>query len=264
MKKSLQSAAITDVRHWDSVWNSTRRVPAASSLNYYDSRLAELFSSVSKPGDRVLEVGCGGSRWLAYFCEERRCESWGVDYSRAGLRLTAALSRDPILVEGDFFDQALLPSEHFDLVYSLGFIEHFTELSSPLRRAYTLMRPGGRIVTLVPNFVGLYGWMQRAVSPDIFRKHVVVTPGMLDEAHVRAGFVPEFPATYFGCFGPGVVNFDAWQNLAMLVIKPVQHCTCWLLRLLHLEFQSSALSPYVVGVYRRSVQDKICAELPEG
>jgi SAM-dependent methyltransferase len=120
---------IATVEHWESVWRRKFRVRPISQRNYYDTRFCRLFAPLVTARSRVLEVGCGGSRWLPYFDCFLNCEVWGIDYSLKGLNLakrnllaTSACR----LVLGDFFDERLLPKNYFDLIYSLGFIDFST------------------------------------------------------------------------------------------------------------------------------------------
>ncbi len=245
---------IAKVDHWESVWKDTGAVPGFSSLNYYDSRLATVFRPLAARGSTVLEIGCGGSRWVGFFARALGCETWGIDYSEEGLRITAqntADCRNVRLVKGDFFDGMLLPREHFDFVYSLGFIEHFTETAVVTRRVMNLLRSGGKVMSLIPNFAGPYGALQKRVNRATFEKHVVMDRPELDRAHVAAGLQPVRAAHYFGCFGPGVVDYGSWQRIVLPPVRLLQHLTCWSLHGLHLDRESRLYSPYIVGVYEK-------------
>src|SRR5262249_53685480 len=246
---------IARVGHWESVWRNTKTVHRFSRFNYFDFRLASLFRLYAGPGSRVLEVGCGGSRWIPFFDEVLRCETWGIDYSREGLRLVRednpGRETQVRLIQGDFFDEDLLPSRYFDLLYSLGFVEHFQEVSVVTRRIAQLLSPGGRVMTLIPNFVSLYGGLQNAVNPEVFAKHVVMDGTTLDEHHVAAGLTPIMPAKYWGCFAPGVVNFGRAGRFLIPPIKVLQHFVCWTAHAIRCDFESRYFSPYVVGVYEK-------------
>jgi len=253
---------IAKIEHWDDLWKHTRRVPAVSRINYYDFRLRGLFDPLAPAGSRVLELGCGGSRWVPYFNFALHCETWGIDYSPEGLNLIRR-SLPPAntcrLVQGDFFDEDALPRAYFDFVYSLGFVEHFSDTTVVTRRISDLLRPGGKVMTLIPNFVGLYGSLQELVDSDVFRKHIVMDGATLDEKHQVAGLAPVHPAQFWGCFGPGVVNYTslgprAWGlgRLVLPALKVLQHCVCWSLWAVHLHFESRHMSPYIVGVYQKA------------
>jgi SAM-dependent methyltransferase len=250
------SGDIAKLSHWESVWRSTKTVHAFSSYNYYDFRLANLFQSLAGPGSRVLDIGCGGSRWVSFFDRVLHCESWGIDYSPEGLRLaerhSAGRESEVHLIQGDFFDDSLLPIGYFDLLYSLGFVEHFRDISVVTRRIERLLRPGGRVMTLIPNFVSVYGSLQKTLNREVFEKHVVMDGPALDAHHIAAGLTPEMPATFWGCFAPGVINFGRAGQFVLPPIKALQHLVCWTLYGLSCTFESRKTSPYVVGVYRKN------------
>jgi SAM-dependent methyltransferase len=245
---------IASVSHWESVWKKTASVRGFSTLNYFDFRLSKLFQSLIAPGSSVIEIGCGGSRWIGYFDRVMRCETWGIDYSAEGLAITERSNsgRPRVrLVAGDFFDQSALPSEYFDFIYSLGFIEHFTDAELVTRRMFQILRPGGRVMTLVPNFLSAYGTIQKRVNRATFDKHVIMTTTMLDDAHLAGGLTAVDSARFFGCFAPGVIDYGLWQRLVLPPIRLAQHLACWSLHGLHLDRESRLHSPYIVGVYEK-------------
>ena len=162
------------------------------------------------------------------------------------------------LLFGDFFADHGLPQDHFDLVFSLGFIEHFTDTTEVIQRLRQLAKPGGVVLTMIPNFKGLYGWVQQRVGKEIYDTHVILGPEDLDRMHTGAGLETVVPATYFGCFAPMVVTFTGVQRtvpalatMARTGTKFGQQAICWGLSLVGLDRESRALSPNIYGVYRR-------------
>jgi SAM-dependent methyltransferase len=247
-------ADIARVGYWESVWKRKTSVRKFSRLSYYDFRLAQVFATLLMPGARVIEIGCGGSRWIGYFAERLHCDTWGIDYSADGLRLTARSNAgNPIihLIAGDFFDESLLPREFFDLIYSRGFIEHFSRSARVTRRMGQILRPGGSVVTMIPNFISFYGAVQKLANREIFDKHLLLDRALLDDAHRAAGLKPVLPAEFFGCFGPGVVNYGPGKGFLLPPIKLAQQAVCWTLRALRLDLESRIASPYILGVYRK-------------
>jgi SAM-dependent methyltransferase len=249
-----QPTDIASVSHWESVWKNTASVRGFSTLNYYDFRLAKIFQSQVALGSRVIEIGCGGSRWIGYFDRVLGCETWGIDYSPEGLAIAEKSNscRPRVrLVAGDFFDPSALPGEYFDFIYSLGFIEHFTDAVLVTRRMFQLLRPGGRVMTLVPNFLSAYGSIQKRVNRATFDKHVIMSAAMLDDAHLAGGMTGVAAARFFGCFGPGVIDYGSWQRFLLPPIRLTQHLACWTLHGLGLDRESRLHSPYIVGVYEK-------------
>jgi 2-polyprenyl-3-methyl-5-hydroxy-6-metoxy-1,4-benzoquinol methylase len=45
----------------------------------------------------------------------------------------------------------LTPREAFDVVLSGGFIEHFTDVAAIVQKHLQLLKPGGRLVVMIPN-----------------------------------------------------------------------------------------------------------------
>lgn len=256
------AADIAGPEHWENVWRNVRSAAGVSRFNYYNFRLLELFRPQVKMGSRVLEVGCGASRWVPYFEQSLRCESWGIDYSPEGINLVARAlppGSKCQLVEADFFDPAALPTNYFELIYSFGFIEHFSHPVAVTRRFAELLAPGGKVLTLVPNFKGIYGYFQEAVDEELFHKHVVMDCADLDNLHDAAGLSPMMPAKFSGCFGPGVVSLFRLNGKHIKLgqwiaqsVRLLQQLTCWTLRGVRCDFESQTASPWIVGIYENN------------
>jgi SAM-dependent methyltransferase len=76
---------------------------------------------------------------------------------------------DGTVHQGDFWK--FEPEELYDLVLSLGFIEHFDDVDAAFARHLALLRPGGRLVLEVPNFQGIGRLLQRWCDPDWLALH---------------------------------------------------------------------------------------------
>ncbi|HEX3867524.1 MAG TPA: class I SAM-dependent methyltransferase [Gemmatimonadaceae bacterium] len=221
--------ALTDEGYWDSIWNFTERNAAAPALEVDPStrwRDAQIAAHLG-PGKRFLEIGAGGSPWPAHVANKYQSEAWGIDFSRQGLQLAArAVTCDRRLVHlvaGDFFDRSALPSGAFDVVYSAGFVEHFPEPLELMRRVAELLKPGGVVVTTVPNLCGINGLMQRVLDVETYRRHVVIAPADLDAAHALGGLVPLRRARYVGVIDLSAVNYaSVAEKTSPLILRTIQ------------------------------------------
>jgi SAM-dependent methyltransferase len=260
---------LTDRRYWDHLWTHSdegaAQAPGISVVrDQHQAHLARLFAERLAPGRRFLEIGAGGSAWPAWVAAHLGAEAWGIDFSRPGLELAAraakALAVETRLVEGDLFDRDALPAAAFDVVYSGGFVEHFTDAQPVMERLGELVAPGGVVVTTVPNLGGINGLLQRLVDADCFARHVVFTPAGLDEAHAAGGLVPVAPAEFFGVFDPGSVNFVRqaarlppfglrilWAGLSL-----GRRSAERLAGSLGLPHGGRLLAPNLIGIYRQS------------
>jgi hypothetical protein len=72
------------------------------------------------------------------------------------------------IVHGDFFEVAPAP---YDLVLSLGFIEHFDDIAGTFARHVEFMAPGGVLALGLPHYRGLMGVLQRIGDPEHMAMH---------------------------------------------------------------------------------------------
>ena len=75
----------------------------------------------------------------------------------------------------------------FDLVYSLGVMEHLTDVSEKIAILARYAKSTGRVITLVPNLQGVNWIVQRMVSLRVLQAHVVYSMEALRTAHEQAG-----------------------------------------------------------------------------
>lgn len=247
--------------YWEGFWHRRQVTGLAAGASYFHYRLIALLARYAPPGATVLEAGCGGSVWLPALAE-RGAECWGVDRSPRGLRLLErTLARRGVsarLVEGDLLGDVALPDGAFDLVYSVGLVEHFAPADDLLRRLALLLAPGGVLVTLVPNFTGIWGRLQARVDRAVYDTHVIHSPGSLDECHAAAGLDPIEHARFFGGFMPLVVNAGGAMarlpgpvaTAATATAWCLQQAVAWTTHLLPLGVDSAARSGFIAGVYR--------------
>lgn len=98
---------------------------------------------------RVLDVGCGGGKFLQHF-NPSRWERWGTEIGDEAVREAKALIGGNIF-EGDLLDIDL-PSRAFDLIVFRGVIEHVPEPKKTLLKALELLKPGGFVfIGSTPN-----------------------------------------------------------------------------------------------------------------
>jgi 2-polyprenyl-3-methyl-5-hydroxy-6-metoxy-1,4-benzoquinol methylase len=245
---------------WDSFWRRQdgRRFVG---LSHFQSQMGTLLSRYAVPGASVCEIGCGGSTWMPPLAA-RGVDMWGIDYSDVGISLARAnLERRGVsahLIKADVRDVDALPRDRFDVIFSSGFIEHFDDASEVMRGLARAVRPGGVIITLVPNFAGPWGRMQRLVDRELLELHTIYTDATLDAMHLEAGLTVRQAAAFFGGFGPLVVNYTRPLGPAPQAVRAtfigavwtLQQLGAWTLAMVGLR-DSAAYSSHLAGVYER-------------
>lgn len=248
-------------RYWEQVW-SRRTGSRAEVLSFGYYRFGRLLERYVRRGTRVCEVGCGGSVWLPRLAGSGAV-LLGIDYSPVGLEsLEARLQAAGAAAEvrcADFFDPNAFPPEWADVVFSLGFIEHFSEPDRVAGRFAEMVTKGGYVITLVPNLAGWWGPLQRRLDADVYRLHLVFEPDTLDRVHRNAGLTVVQPAEYFGGVGLCSLNYSrmlgSWprtvkwlMRLTWVIQQSISWAAFWCLPR---RGESRKWSAYIVGVYRR-------------
>lgn len=204
--------------YWTAFWQG-QRLPPAVRVDGHGPRAwfyrefhqvwDGCLSSTSSAPPRLLEIGCAQSRWLPYFARHWGCRVAGLDYSELGcLKTRALLDREGIA--GEIFHQDLFcprPGQLacFDLVFSNGVVEHFEDPSHVLAHMAAYLKPGGLMITIIPNLAGWLGKLQQKVSPEVMATHLPLTRQELAEAHEQAGLRPRL-CVYLAFLHFSVVN----------------------------------------------------------
>jgi len=131
------------------------------------------------PGMKMLEPGCGRGEFLRNF-QELGLDVHGVDISTEVKGFAKTFPVDICDVENE-----ALPFEDssFDVIYSKSFIEHLHYPERYLREAYRILKPGGKLITLVPDWESNY-----KTYFDDFTHRTPFTKVSLSDAYKIYGF----------------------------------------------------------------------------
>lgn len=185
---------------WDAAW-AKAALPAPvdptdpslqNTVNRrFDAFFRETFSGVTTSEQALLEVGCGRSAWLPYFALRFGFSVAGLDYSPIGCRQAEqVLARAGVggaVYCADLFDPPVELRDAFDVVVTFGVVEHFEDTRAAVRALGRFVRPGGLVITNVPNMVGAIGTLQRRLNRPVYDVHQPLDPEALRAAHLGAG-----------------------------------------------------------------------------
>ena len=209
---------------WDNTWQHAGKMKFVDLKLHHHQKLDQLFEKWLTPGPNksILEIGAANSFWLPYFSQKFNYEVYGLDYSEIGCQQ----ARDNLkywnvpgtILHRDLFDDNKDLINQFDVILSFGVVEHFTDPSTPLKQAYKFCKPGGIIITIIPNLIGFVGGtLQKLISKEIYDLHVPMSPPQLRDYHNIAGFEVE-EADYFGFFNLGVVNLTKFPDIITRIL----------------------------------------------
>jgi 2-polyprenyl-3-methyl-5-hydroxy-6-metoxy-1,4-benzoquinol methylase len=189
--------------YWERVWGGPK--PSSSRIDPHDAGVRNhvarkyhdyflgRFAGMDTRALDLLEIGCGRSEWLPYFAREHGFRVFGLDYSPLGCEQArhnlAASGVDGTIYEADAFAPPDSLRGRFDVVVSLGVFEHFDDSASCARAFARFVRPGGLMITLIPNMRGLPGLLQRELNRPVFDIHTPLDRDDLIRSHTAAGLV---------------------------------------------------------------------------
>lgn len=175
-------------------------------------------SSKGGGGSRVLlEAGCANSFFLPYLNKELGFEVYGLDYSHAGCegakKVLEYYGADGTIILGDIFEPPSDMYGRFDVVISMGVIEHFSDTEKVCRALGKLVKPEGIIVTEVPNFSkgSICSGIQKIADRKVYDKHVPLSREDVLNAHERCGFQTVY-CNYTIGMNFGVIHYKKSQE----------------------------------------------------
>jgi 2-polyprenyl-3-methyl-5-hydroxy-6-metoxy-1,4-benzoquinol methylase len=209
------------------------------------------------PSVRLIEVGCARSQVLPVLSKRLGLSVAGMDYSPNGCEQARAILKQEE-VEGEVYcaDVFAIPEdmkEGFDVVISFGLVEHFSDTDEIVAALAKLLKPGGLMLTNIPNMRGSVGILQKIMNRGVFDIHMPLTPLQIRRAHEAAG-LQVVEADYFLASNYGVINLGVsstgsvgwWVKKLSLAMLSRASMLVWLLERAAGKLPAiRAFSPYV-------------------
>jgi SAM-dependent methyltransferase len=258
----VDQQVLTSSTFWDDYWlNSRLPVEITKSKSTLVSKLSDCILSKmdaflpKNSHFSVLEVGGAPGQYLANLKRTYDCDVASLDYSLIGCEKTrenfALLGLPVDVYECDLF-APVKDIPRFDVVYSLGLIEHFSDLKNVVRHHAKFVKPGGTLVLGAPSFLGINKWLMQRLSPTLLEWHNLSTMDLSNwrDFERDLGLKPLFEG-YIGGFEPRIFGRCEGRNLSTV-------CLHTFLRVLRIPFSlrpfkwlnSKLFSAYVLGIYR--------------
>lgn len=176
--EELPPDKFTSKEYWNQYWSNLKLplVAERASPDAITSAVLDIFDRFFSDvvGARVLEIGGAPGQFLAYGVRKFGWDAHALDYSEVGCGMTVENFKRlglPVVVHNeDLFDTARALPE-YDIVYSLGFIEHFEDTRSVVQRHLQRVKPGGMLLLGVPHFVDVFWPVLKLVAPRTARGH---------------------------------------------------------------------------------------------
>jgi cyclopropane-fatty-acyl-phospholipid synthase len=183
-----------------------------------------------RPGQRVLDVGCGWGSFVIHAAARHGTEAVGITLSEpqaelARQRVAAAGLDDRVEIRVQ--DYRELAGEHFDAVASIGMVEHVGEaqIDRYAEQLASMLRPGGRLLNhgisrLRHGSVEGGAFSERYVFPDGETLHVSRVILALERAGFVAQHVEEFGSDYAETLRQWIARLDEHRERAEELAGP--------------------------------------------
>jgi len=249
----IQDQNYTTKADWANYYSRNFKPRSADNVTFSD--IFSKFLTVN-PGKTALEIGCAGGIYLAHFVKKYGYQPFGIDYSDT-IETTNITFRhngleQPTLIKADFFSWR--PRDKFDLVCSVGFVEHFEDLDSVVRRHSDLVAPGGILIITLPHFSGFQRFFHGILDKENLQKHNISSMNPLRLKSAMSGL--PFELKYLDYYK----TFGFWTERNRESFSSLEKVAFWSIRkfgkiaqiMFGYNYPNRWLSPHIVLIAQRT------------
>jgi SAM-dependent methyltransferase len=260
----MDNKKLTDKDYWDQYWQKYS-LPLEVSRSTGNHFLNEILNTFDKylPYDNtlsILEIGGSPGQYLAYMHKTFGYSISCLDFSSIGCEKTLEnyklLKITGKVYQIDLFsDELNLPL--FDIVYSLGFIEHFSDTQLVIEKHLNLVKPGGLLLLGVPNFLGINHFFLKRLAPQLLSKHNLAVMDLNNWSFFEKKFNLEtIFKGYIGGFQPSNFNRYEKMNVKTFLALNLTRILVFIFKKRFTglrKYNSKFISGYMVGVYKKQL-----------
>lgn len=164
---------LTTRESWDKHWAEVRlKVLTVKDFDRIIEGLIKRYLPYNKNYD-VLEVGCVPGNYLIAFHKVFGYKPCGVDYSEAIDLVAKNMKKNGIkdfkIYRADFLK--FNPGRKFNVVFSFGFLEHFTDPLPYVKKMNRLVKKGGYLIIQMPYLRKIQYLIHYLSNKELFKTH---------------------------------------------------------------------------------------------
>ncbi|PIU01904.1 hypothetical protein COT68_00735 [bacterium (Candidatus Torokbacteria) CG09_land_8_20_14_0_10_42_11] len=152
MKKKLTIGEI-----WDKKWENLDIGKFKNNAFEYDpwtkhhKPIIDKYVKKINPKGVFLEAGCGMGHWCFYISKRYGIKSMGVDVAKKTIARLQKNRNNLVRFTVDDLNDSKLENDYFNMLISLGVIEHFKNSGLIMKNFYRILKPNGIGIITVPN-----------------------------------------------------------------------------------------------------------------
>jgi 2-polyprenyl-3-methyl-5-hydroxy-6-metoxy-1,4-benzoquinol methylase len=251
---------ITEKEFWDHFWTNLT-LPSRVNENFSnDFIIADFLKKNIPSGEKrktALEVGCAPGKWMVFLNKELQYTVEGCEYLESAVKITRQNLemnniQNAVIHQGDFLSYDFGENQ-YDVIISLGFIEHFTNPESVVEKMCTILKKGGILIIGIPKFTGLNYYIAKYVDKKLKNKLLPAHNLKIMHSHFfyelsKNGKVKPIKIACSGGFEPALYDTSAtpfWFKLIFHGLIIIFHNR--LSQIISSEFYSS----YILAAYKK-------------
>lgn len=213
--------SLTKPSDWDEYFSNWHL--STNLYKHYITSVMDKYVWHSPPG-KIFEIGSAGSRLLM----RSALKGWkisGIDFHQQGNAVLRNFSKENNFKVGQIIDDDICSFDienlyhKYDVLISSTTLCHFNEPSLILNRWKNVVKPGGIILTVLPNLNCLTGKLMKRFDLNQWNKHKVFTAKEVDQFHEAANLKVITKAYYTGGFD--IDFYTPWNKIKEQLPSPV-------------------------------------------
>lgn len=198
---------IANQEEWD---NSYKNFAFYEENDILAHEIDNYIKNNSKDATSIFELGCFPCRYLAHFAKKFGLEANGVDITtEINKELFKWLKENNIkvgnIINSDAFktiENLEKENKKFDIVYSIGFIEHFTNYLDIIDYHDKILKKDGLLIISAPNFRGkIQNKLHKIFDKKNMERHVIDAMNIKEwKNHLLENGYEIVDCKYFGGF----------------------------------------------------------------
>lgn len=119
----------------------------------------------------ICEIGSGDGKLIKKIAKMNGYKPYGIEYSKKAQQRSEKIGVDVFF--SDVFDKKVLNKfkNHFDAVFSYGFVEHIIPPEKAIKLHFDLVKPGGYVIIQIPRFKAFNYLRLKLFRPDLIKNH---------------------------------------------------------------------------------------------
>lgn len=171
----MNNLEYTSRSYWENYYaqskvNKNQIIKIGSNFDFFWD---QLINSCDHQPKSIIEIGAYPGRYIAYLAAKYGLAASALDYNSDILKFREAFAAMDVInyeiIQTDFLTN--IPQKKWDIVISIGFIEHFGDYNKVLDKHLDYLAEGGAMIIMIPNKRFLRKWYGKLVDKKNLEIH---------------------------------------------------------------------------------------------